>query len=68
MSYTKSMRRAKLDAAAPYMIVEHRRMYLCQSLQGGGQVKIDATGLYHFLKEMFTTDWESEYKKLKEVV
>lgn len=60
MAYTKAMREAKADAAAPQTVIEHNRMYLVQRLTGGGEVKVDATGLYWFLKEMFTTNWREE--------
>lgn len=62
MSYTKAQREAKTEAALPHLVIEHKRMYLVQRLAGCGQVKVDATGLYYFLKEMFTTDWEKTPK------
>jgi hypothetical protein len=57
--YTKAMRDAKDEVFLPHLVIEGSRLYLTQKMYGQGEVKIDATGLYEFLKEMFTTDWES---------
>ena len=61
--YTKEARvaanEAHLDAISPQLVVDGNRIYLTQTMYGGGEVKIDATGLYNFLKEMFTTDWQT---------
>lgn len=62
--YAKEMREsaneAHADAAAPHMVIDGNRVFLTQRLSGGGEVKVDATGLYNFLKEMFTTDWKEK--------
>lgn len=70
--YTKEQRlaakEAALDAAAPQLVVDGNRIYLVQKLAYHGEVRVDATGLYHFLKEMFTTDWESQLNKITKEV
>lgn len=62
--YTKEMRkeasRLHLDAISPQLVIDGNKIYLTQVMQGGGEVKVDATGLYNFLKEMFTTDWQTD--------
>lgn len=65
--YTKKARDESrqmfLNHHSPTMTIEKGRMYLTQKFIDGGEVKVDATGLYFFLKEMFTTDWKTDTKK-----
>lgn len=60
MAWTKEMRQSSEDIFLPHMEVINGRMFLTQKMSQFGEVKIDATGLYYFLKEMFTTDWQSK--------
>lgn len=67
--YTKEARQqardAHLDAILPQLVIDGNRIYLEQKLEFGGSIRVDATGLYNFLKEMFTTDWKKELNRKK---
>lgn len=63
--YTKEQRQEaaerRAEAIAPKVSVDgHRLMMEVKTIDGKGSLNVDVTPLYHFLKEMFTTDWEAQ--------
>lgn len=54
---------AELTSANYSVVVEGRQLtYVIE--KDGNTIRVNANPLYEFLKEMFTTDWETEARKI----
>lgn len=63
--YTSEQREAAKEAyaenIAPKVYIERKRLMMeLKGIDGYTKINVDVTPLFHFLKEMFTTDWEKQ--------